>query len=794
MQAKENHLYRLLDGTDKKFIIPVYQRSYSWKKQNCELLLQDLRTVYEKNFSSHFFGSIVYVENDAAGCNEYIIIDGQQRITTVCLLLLAIRNYINDNPGIDTGVNPDKITKAYLTDEYAKDEKKLKLKLIEGDDAAYDQLIQNAEPISNNSISVNYLYFYEEISKLSATQIKGLYDSVMKLMVVNISLKPQNGDDPQLIFESLNSTGLGLSEADKIRNYVLMNMSANEQEKFYKNYWEKLENIVSKNNVDIFIRYYLSVKRRELANERTLYFPFKEFRRDFKGSTEDLLKDMLKYAKYYQEIRIAKGKGDTYLATLARINKLQVNTSYPLIFDLYEAKNSGKLNENEFCEALKIIESYVVRRFICGLSTNPLNKIFVSLGAEIEKAVEKYDVSYLDAFVAQIISITGKSRFPSDRDLEDKFATYELYNAKPYLKKYIFERLENSSTKELIAVEEQIDEGTLTIEHIMPQKMTPDWKAALGQQWELVYSKYKDTPGNLTLTAYNSEYSNLVFEKKRDMPQKGIKYSKLFLNEYVKECDVWTEKQILERANILLEVAKKCWRYPDTTFSLDQNEIKQFWDDEDISVREKDIKKIILFNDEMKVSGMNEAFEKIVMTVYGLDPVYFASFEDDNVSNEKGDFAKCFTVGEKTYINSKLDVEAEITFIQKLFEFFNLDSNDLQYVIKSGDEFDIKDEKTWYYGKVGNAAKQMITDLLKKRLISQNEIEKLKTKEHCRATFKKNVYPVLADSYDANSNSKTHRYYKEPVVIDGTNYYITSQWIEDSREDLIEWYVKHINQ
>ena len=246
----------------------------------------------------HFFGSIVYVSNDVGGCNEHIIIDGQQRITTVSLLLLAIRNYIIEHPDIDTGVNPRKITDAYLTDVYADNEKKLKLKLIQGDDEAYDRLIENGTPIANNNITSNYNYFFKEISKRNALEIKGLYDAVMKLIIVNISLKPQDGDDPQLIFESLNSTGLGLDESDKIRNYVLMGMPAAKQETFYKKYWEPLERLVSHNDMKTFIRYYLSVKTRDLFKEDRLYFRFKSFRMHQVCTIEEIFEDILLFAGF----------------------------------------------------------------------------------------------------------------------------------------------------------------------------------------------------------------------------------------------------------------------------------------------------------------------------------------------------------------------------------------------------------------------------------------------------------------------------------------------------------------
>lgn len=319
MDAKEISMFRFLDGADKKFIIPVYQRAYSWKHENCEALLKDLTSVYENNYVSHFFGSIVYVSNDVGGCNEHIIIDGQQRITTVSLLLLAIRNYITEHPDIDTGVNPKKITEAYLTDVYANSKKKLKLKLIQGDDEAYDRLIQNEKPIDNNNITTNYNYFYSEISRRDTLQIKGLYDAIMKLIIVNISLKPQDGDDPQLIFESLNSTGLGLDEADKIRNYILMGMSAVRQESFYKKYWGTLEKLVPHKDMKTFIRYYLAVKTRDLFREDRLYFGFKNFCLQQKCLIEETFEDVLLYAGYYKTIRQPMNKKNSYETVLTSI-------------------------------------------------------------------------------------------------------------------------------------------------------------------------------------------------------------------------------------------------------------------------------------------------------------------------------------------------------------------------------------------------------------------------------------------------------------------------------------------
>lgn len=683
MIAKEGYIVRFLDGSDKKFVIPVYQRPYSWKRANCESLIKDLLEVYKQRYISHFFGSIVYVENDIGGCNEYIIIDGQQRITTVSLLLLAIRNYIVDNK-LDIGINSAKITTAYLTDEYANSEKKLKLKLVQGDDDAYDRLVAKAEPIINNNVTANYNYFYKEVlPSLNNQDIKGLYDAIMKLVIVNISLNPNNGDDPQLIFESLNSTGLDLEEADKIRNYVLMKMTSIQQERIYKIYWEKLENKVSKNDINKFIRHYLVVKTRELYNENKLYIAFKTYReKNHEHPIEDILSDMLIYADFYNTIKNAKISDKTpYLNIIARINKLEINTVIPLLFDLFQAKKNLLLSDIEMSECLKIIESFIARRIICNLPASALNKIFVGIGGEIQRYTEKYSATYLDALKYAFLSKTGKSRFPNDHDFAEKFVVYELYNAKSNTRKYFFERLENYNNKERVAVEEQIDNGELTIEHIMPQTLNSEWQERLGDDWELTYSKYIDTVGNLTLTAYNSDYSNLDFTKKKTLPDKGFLYSKLSLNSYIKSCDTWTKKQITERAQILYKSAEKIWQMPTTTFNPDVLEEWVSLDDE-IDFTNKTILKINLIGVEIACNSITDAYEKINFALYTLDPVSFSNLDNAYHNKDASVFRSPYQLSESMYIETNLNSQHKINIIRDIFDSFRLSYQDLKFLVR----------------------------------------------------------------------------------------------------------------
>ena len=793
MIAKEGYIVRFLDGTDKKFIIPVYQRPYSWKKSNCELLIKDLLEVSKNEYKSHFFGSIVYVENDIGGCNEYIIIDGQQRITTVSLLLLAIRNYIIDKK-LDIGINTNKITTAYLTDEYANSTKKLKLKLVQGDDDAYDRLIEKTQPIANNNITVNYNYFYETLSTFNSADIKGLYDAIMKLMIVNISLHPHIGDDPQLIFESLNSTGLDLEEADKIRNYVLMKMTSTQQERIYKNYWEKLENKVSKEDINKFLRHYLAIKTRELANENKLYFSFKTYReKNSSLQIEEILNDILIYADFYNQIKNAKiSDKSQYLNTIARINKLEVNTIIPLLFDLFYAKNHSFLTEYEMSECVNILESYIARRIICGLPTSALNKIFVSMGAEIQRYIDKNSATFLDALKYSILSKTGKSRFPNDHDFAEKFVIYELYNAKPNTRKYFFERLENYNNKERIAVEEQIDNTELTIEHVMPQKLTDEWKEILGDNWELTYSKYIDTVGNLTLTAYNSDYSNLLFIKKKTLPEKGFMYSKLSLNNYIKSCTTWTEKQIIERAKKLYKWAEKIWQTPVTSFKPNVVEDWVTLDDE-IDFTNKSILKINLLGDEIACDNITDAFKKVNSTLYLLDPVLFANIDNNYHSEESNQLRTPYKLSNSMYIETNLNSQRKINILRELFDYFEMDYQDLKFLIRSKQKnnsvLNLDDEDTFLTVTIGELAYQMFTYLLINNKLSKNDIDILMTKKYTRETFKKSVYPIFANSRDSNKgDSRTYRYYKTPINVNGSNIYISSQWYEESRDDLINYF------
>ena len=680
MKANESTMLRFIGGADKKFIIPVYQRPYSWKKENCVRLMKDLKDVYKHNYESHFFGSIVFVSQNNGVCEEYTIIDGQQRITTISLLLLAIRNYII-NENVDININPDKIRNIYLTDEFSDYEKKLKLKLVQGDDEAYDNLIEDKSPIENTNITVNYNYFYNEISNMNAVEIEKLNNAISKLTIVSISLRPQHGDDPQLIFESLNSTGLELEQSDKIRNFVLMRMEGRKQERFYRKYWEQLEKIVTRDEMNKFIRYYLAVKTRRLFMEKNLYIEFKHYKNNCDKPIESVLSDMIEYAGYYKIINNPLNSGHSCSEILNRIKKLEIKTCIPLIMDLFRANSQDKLSDTEMNKALEIIENYIIRREICGLQSNALNKIFVQLGSDIEGDMNM-NISYFDAFKYEIMKKSGKSRFPNNNDFFEKFMVYDLYNAKPAIKKYIFERLENHENKEIVDVEKLVNKGVLTIEHIMPQTMNDEWKISIGDNWELVHSKYKDTIGNLTLTAYNSEYSNSSFNIKKTMPKKGFNFSKLSLNDYIKSCKKWGENEITERARILFEEAVEIWWMPENRVKIEKEDAEWFDWDEDIDITNKKIVQVIVLDKVVSTTDVTSAYKIIHETLYDINPIIYHNNSFPWFKESVGNTKRFYRIGKSAYIKVDDNSQDKLYTIKTMADLFGLAQHDISILVQ----------------------------------------------------------------------------------------------------------------
>lgn len=792
MKAQDSQLCTFLEVVNTKFIVPVYQRPYSWKKENCEILLKDLQAIHDNGYSSHFFGGIVYVARDVAGYREYLIIDGQQRITTISILLIVIRNYILDNR-LNIGINTEQITNTYLINLYLN--KETKLHLIEEDAKCYNKILHRKHISEYSAIIQNYDYFYNEISKLNADEILNIYSSIFKLSIVNVSLYPENGDDPQLIFESLNSTGLGLEEVDKIRNYILMNLDSFEQKDVYDNYWKPIEDLVLRNDLNKLLRYYLASKSSELPNEKKLYFHFKQYVSNKNIKIKNLLEDLLRYARWYQNIKNPNIKSQGFNIILSRLNKLDVNSSIPLVFNLFDAYECSKLSEIEFENCLILIENYLVRRTICALSTNPLNKVFVGLANEMNMYVETRNISFYEAFKFALLNKSGKSRFPNNYDFKDKFHTFELYNSKAPLRKYLLEMIENYNMKEKMAIEELVESNVLTIEHIMPQTLNDEWIEHLGEEWESTHSKYIDTFGNITLTAYNSEYSNHSFEFKKNLEKKGFIYSKLNLNNYVKSAHKWTKEEILERSEVLYNIAESIWWLPKSALDRTVNEGWFNWDDE-IDFNKYTISKVSCFGKEHFIENILELYRVINVQLYENEPFLYLNTQLVEISKSTELYIKPLKINNDVYIEGNF---SDNTLLDKLFKLINnleIENKNIRLYAslkKNNMLFNLENEDTYYSLSIGKLAFELFSNLIKFNKINNTEIEKFKSKEYSKKIFNKTNYPIFADSREhLKGITGPHRYKKEPIYIKDNKLFITNDWYEGNREDLINWYKNKI--
>lgn len=567
LQAGETTLNKLLN-TSRQFIVPIFQRNYSWQKSQYEQLWFDiLRASKFKEKQNHFIGSIVYIDmgTPAGRPQQLLLIDGQQRLTTISILLCAIKDYVQKFNLETKLINLAKIKNQFLYNSDEIDEDKYKLLLNVQDKETYVKLIDNTiftvnKPATN--IIKCYEFFYERIEDFIKQdgQIDEIYAGIFKLSLVSISLD-KDSDNPQMIFESMNSTGKDLSQTDLLRNYLLMDLTPEKQTRLYKTYWKPMEELfgedIYKNDVnkfDYFIRDFLTLKRDTgyICKINNVYENFKRYYLDNNCEKFAVLKDLFTYAKYYACIDLLQENDDELKLYWQEFKKLDSHVVYPFLLKLYDDYSRQILIKEDFKKILQVVISYLWRRAICEIPTNSLSKTFATLYQAVDK--EDYVNSIIKAFVFK----SSYKRFPSDYEVREKLQTKDIYHFR--LRKYLLEALENYYHKEPI----DLNTANYTIEHIMPQNIEHNlsWQQMLGEDWQEVHSLYLHTLGNLTITGYNAEMSNKSFWEKVN-GESGFKHSHLKLNESIAQSDVWNKKAIQRRTNILTDIILKIWKYPE---------------------------------------------------------------------------------------------------------------------------------------------------------------------------------------------------------------------------------------
>ena len=559
MDAGKQNLLNFL-GQNQQLSIPIYQRKYSWTEKECNQLFEDILTVgASSDEKNHFIGSITYMNQKAhiaSPINKLMIIDGQQRITTISLLISALSDFLFKNPN-DNIMNPYNLINYYLINDKEIGELKYKLFLTDEDKVTLIKIIDNLTqedklPFDEeDSIRVkeNYEFFLKKINEENAELI---YQGLNKLLIIFVALE-HNIDNPQLIFESLNSTGLELSQADLIRNYILMGLKPEEQEKLYNDFWKKIEKTFADVHswyFDKFIRDYLIIRTDRIPVFKNIYTDFKKYSRDFED-IDPLVKDVFKFSKYFSCIAFGKEENPKLKEALDSLSSMGYEVTYPFILHLYKDYDLGLLSVDEFIEMIEYTESYLLRRLICNIPTPSLNKTFAKMYNDIDKR------NYSESYQVALILKQNYQRMPDNREFGRNFRERDIYNLSGRNKEYIFDKFENWGWKEKTPIE------AYTIEHIMPQNpnLSREWKEALGPNYKEIQKNYLHTIGNLTLTGCNPELSDRPFQEKRDI-ECGFKHSAIRLNVYLGELETWNENEIKKRTQHLVTKAYKIWKYP----------------------------------------------------------------------------------------------------------------------------------------------------------------------------------------------------------------------------------------
>ncbi|MDP3089115.1 MAG: DUF262 and DUF1524 domain-containing protein [Nitrospira sp.] len=566
MKATEARLLDLLKKSPQ-FVIPIYQRTYSWTEKECRQLWDDIvRCGRSDKITVHFVGSIVYVESGVSQVTHQaplLVIDGQQRLTTVSLLLAALAKAVGEGEPFD-GFSQRKIKNYYLLNPEESGERHFKLLLSQTDKASLTAIVGNEESPQHPSlrITANYGSFEKWIAE-DKVELATLCKGLAKLVVVDIALT-RDQDNPQLIFESMNSTGKELSQADLIRNFILMGLEPVLQARLYEQFWRPMELDFGQEaygtHFDGFMRHYLTVKTGEIPNINAVYDAFKGHARDSradatddKSHIESLVHEIRDYARHFCAMALGSEPDADLKLAFQDLRELKVDVAYPFLLELYHDYKANTLPKAALLASVRLIEAYVFRRAICAIPTNSMNKTF----ATFTKALKKD--RYFESIQAHYLLLPSYRRFPTDDEFRRDLQTRDLYNFRS--RSYWLRRLENHGRKERVMVDEY------TIEHILPQNenLSPKWREALGEGWQTVQKTWLHTLGNLTLTAYNSDYSDRPFDDKRDMPdapEKGLKQSPLKLNQGLGALESWSEGAIKVRAGKLADLAVNVWSAP----------------------------------------------------------------------------------------------------------------------------------------------------------------------------------------------------------------------------------------
>lgn len=678
MRANATKVDDFLASSKTQFVIPIYQRNYDWTISQCKQLLDDIFEVgMQETTNAHFIGSIVYVHDDvytASRIKELIVIDGQQRLTTLTLIYLVINRIAKE---LNDQKLENEISEIYLINKFAEEEEKLKLRPSGSNNKAIKYLLrgdQNEEFTDFSKIVDNFNYYK---SRINEDNYEFVRTGLSKLMFVEVSLERQK-DEPQKIFESLNSTGLELSQADLIRNYILMGLNSNDQNRVYNNYWEVIERLAKDETANIskvseFIRDYLTLENKKIPNKGKVY---NEFKQKFPISTveklEEVLGEIKSLVKYYNKLINPKNESDKEISThLNYINRLEINVAHPFLMKVYEDYSNDYIEKKTFILILELVQSFTWRRFILGLPTNALNKIFMSLYDKVEKN------NYLFSIQKALLQRPGTHRFPRDSETIKTLKEKDIYNIKSKNRMYLLERLENFKNKETVSIEGNKD---ITIEHIFPKNPDIKWKDILGnEQYLLIKENYLNTISNITLSGNNGKLGNKYFTEKRDMQGVGYKDSRLWINKYISNLDKWGTEEIEKRFDNIADRFLDIWAIPNINIddNEDHSEVNIFDAEEP---RHKKLEYAIFLDQKIEVREVAKLYLEVMKSLFELQPeTFFATDLGEKVGLTKhpkeGNPRQPIVINETYVIEANIDNNSKFDKIKHALTLFDFEDD-----------------------------------------------------------------------------------------------------------------------
>ncbi|MCB0595194.1 MAG: DUF262 domain-containing protein [Lewinellaceae bacterium] len=677
MKANEVNLNRFLSQADTQFVIPVYQRNYDWSGVQCEQLLNDIfKAGNDRKVNSHFIGSIVYIHDDvysSSGIRELTIIDGQQRLTTVTLIYAVLLSLAREQQNHQL---ISRIEETYLINKFAQNEK-LKLRPTENNDQALKHLLrsdgQQHEFKGYSRLVDNFNFFRNHINSINAELVQRGLD---KLIFVEVSLE-RGKDDPQRIFESLNSTGLELSQADLIRNYILMGLKPKEQNRIYEQFWLPIETLArdeerNAERVSDLIRDFLTLENREIPNKNKVYqdfkkkYPFQEI-----SELEEVLAKLKRFAHHYNKLLNPQNEPDRDIVKqLKWINKLDVNVAFPFLMEAYDDYQSGKLDKGAFVEVLELVQSFTWRRFVVGLPTNALNKIFMRLHEDVNYS------NYVVSLYQSLMRKRGTQRFPRDGEVIATLRERDMYNIRPRNRSYFLERLENFENREPVQIDRNPD---ITVEHIFPQNPDPNWKITLGEEeFNFIKENYLNTIGNLTLSGNNGRLGNKYFTEKRDMSldgkEQGYRYSRLWLNKGLADLEQWDKKTIESRFKRIAKRFLQIWKLPDVPLEEAPSEEVNIFDAEDPTY--KKLEYAIFFDQKLSFRHVSQLYDHVLKLLFEMEPEIFFSPELSSklsLTQDESQLRQALKISETYYVEANLDSRSKFERMKMLLSLLELE-------------------------------------------------------------------------------------------------------------------------